>query len=418
MSRITTGITTGAMTRFMTTNRAGNRGSLLLAAAVCLGLSLLVAGCEKKVTADQNAEAATGPTPAVVEADLDATNFKVDHAERFPLVTAGEHSAAPELNVTGVVSPDVSLQVPVPSLATGRIVEIDARLGDDVKKGLILFKVQSNDIAGAYSDYRKAVKNEQLAVDNHRLAQIQLDRAKLLFDGGAIPKSTFEIATNGEVAAQTALENARVDVETTSEHLKLLGSDPAHPSGIVAVFAPVSGTITDQQIQGQSGVQALTPPNPFTISDLSHVWIICDVYENNMAQVRVGEYADIHLVAYPDRVLKGRISNILPIVDPNLRTAKVRLQVENPGLMRLGMFVTATFHGETSEKRATVPSTAILHLHDREWVYTPIEKGHFRRLEVVAGNMLPNNMQEIVSGLKPGTQVVSNALVLQTTVEQ
>jgi cobalt-zinc-cadmium efflux system membrane fusion protein len=137
-----------------------------------------------------------------------------------------------------------------------------------------------------------------------------------------------------------------------------------------------------------------------------------------MAQVRVGEYADIHLVAYPGRVLKGRISNILPIVDPNLRTAKVRLEVENPGLMRVGNFVTATFHGETSERRATVPSAAILHLHDREWVYTPIQSGHFRRVEVIAGNMLPDNMQEIVSGIKPGAQVVSNALVLQTTVEQ
>ena len=135
--------------------------------------------------------------------------------------------------------------------------------------------------------------------------------------------------------------------------------------------APVSGTITDQQITNQSGVQALTPPNPFTISDLSHVWIICDVYENNMAQVHIGEYADIRLNAYPDRVLKARISNILPIMDPNIRTAKVRLEVENPGMMRLGMFVTATFHGLTTEKHATVPATAILHLHDRDWVYTP-----------------------------------------------
>jgi cobalt-zinc-cadmium efflux system membrane fusion protein len=185
------------------------------------------------------------------------------------------------------------------------------------------------------------------------------------------------------------------------------------------VTAPVSGTITDQQITNQSGVQALTPPNPFTISDMSHMWIICDVWENNMSQVRVGEYADVHLAAYPDKVLKARISNILPIVDPTIRTAKVRLEVANPGLMRLGMFVTATFHGEAMEKHATVPSTAILHLHDREWVYTPAgAAGRFRRMEVVAGSMLPDKMQEVVSGLKPGTPVVSNALVFQNTVEQ
>ena len=122
---------------------------------------------------------------------MDANNFKVDHPEQFPLATAGEHVAAPELNVTGVVSPDVSRQVPVPSLATGRIVEIDARLGDEVKKGQLLFKVRSTDIAGAFSDYRKAVKNEQLT-------KIQLDRANILFEHGAIPKSAQEIAQNAE----------------------------------------------------------------------------------------------------------------------------------------------------------------------------------------------------------------------------
>jgi cobalt-zinc-cadmium efflux system membrane fusion protein len=180
----------------------------------------------------------------------------------------------------------------------------------------------------------------------------------------------------------------------------------------------VSGTITDQEITNQSAVQSYTAPNPFTISDLSRVWIVCDVWENNMSQVHIGEYADIHLVAYPNRVLKGRISNILPIIDPNIRTAKVRLEVENPGLMRIGMFVTATFHGETAERHATVPASAVLHLHDRQWVYTPLGDGAFRRQEVVAGNMLPDNLQEIVSGINPGDQVVSNALVFQNTVEQ
>lgn len=378
---------------------------LFFQGAACVALSLLIAACEKKVTAQENALAATtGPAPTTVHSDFDSNNFKVEHPEQFPLATASEHVAAPELNVTGVVSPDVSRQVPVPSLATGRIIEIDARLGDTVRKDQLLFKVRSTDIAGAYSDYRKAVKNEQLT-------KIQLDRSKLLFEHGAVPKSALEVAQNAE-------DNAQVDLETTTEHLRLLGSDPDHPSGIVQVFAPVSGVITDQQITDQSGVQALTPPNPFTISDISHVWIVCDVYENQMSQVHIGEYADIHLAAYANRVLKGRISNILPIMDPNIRTAKVRLEVENPGLMRLGMFVTATFHGETREKHAAVPATAILHLHDREWVYTPLGNGTFRRLEITAGDMLPGNMQEVTSGIRPGDQVIASALVFQNTVEQ
>jgi cobalt-zinc-cadmium efflux system membrane fusion protein len=106
------------------------------------------------------------------------------------------------------------------------------------------------------------------------------------------------------------------------------------------------------------------------------------------------------------------------VLDPTLRTAKVRIEVRNPGVMRVGMFVTATFHGQKSETHAAVPATAILHLHDRDWVYVPSGDKKFRRVEVTSGGTLPNKMQEIVSGVQPGQQVVSNALVLQNTVEQ
>ncbi|MBV9405887.1 MAG: efflux RND transporter periplasmic adaptor subunit, partial [Acidobacteriaceae bacterium] len=135
-------------------------------------------------------------------------------------------------------------------------------------------------------------------------------------------------------------------------------------------------------------------------------------------QVQLGEFADIRLTAYPDKLLSARISNIGPILDPNIRTAKVRLELENPGLMRLGMFVTATFHGPHREKYASIPAAAILHLHDREWVYTPAGNGYFRRLEVVSGNMLGDGMQQILRGISPGAQVVSNALDLQHTVSE
>jgi len=367
---------------------------------VFLALASFLTGCNEGKP-DPKAEA---PPAATVVPDLDANNFKVDHPEQFPMVTAIEHKAAPALNVTGVVQPDINRAVPVISLAAGRVVEIKARLGDTVTKGQLLLRVRSNDVSGAYQTYLKAENDE-------RLARVQLQRAQILYDKGAVAKSALE-------QAEDAAQDAKVDLEHAIEQLKTIGVDKDHPSGIVDITAPISGVITDQQVTNSSGIQGLGSPNPFTISDLSYVWIICDVYENDLDAVHMGEFADIHLNAYPNQALKGRIDNISSVLDPSIRTAKVRLEVANPGLMRVGMFVTATFYGKQAETRAAVPAAAILHLHDREWVYTPVSAGHFKRLEVTTGNMLPGNMQEVVSGIKPGDQVVSNALALQNTVEQ
>jgi len=369
-------------------------------AVLCLTLPLFLVSCNEG-KANPQAEA---PPKTEVVPDFDPSNFQVDHPDQFPLVTAIAYKAAPSLNVTGVVQPDIARAVPVVSLAAGRVVEVKARLGDVVKKGQLLLRVQSNDVSGAYQTYLKAVNDE-------RLAHVQLDRAQLLYDKGAIAKSALE-------TAQTAEQDATADLNAALEQLRLLGVDKDHPSAIVDVVAPISGVITDQQVTNAAGVLGLSGPNPFTISDLSYVWIMCDVYENDLDAVHVGESADIRLTAYPNQVFKGRIDNVLPILDPNIRTAKVRIEVPNPGLMRVGMFVTATFYGKRPETRAAIPTTAILHLHDREWVYAPLGNGHFKRLEVVTGNQVPGDLQEIVSGLKPGDQVVSNALPMQNTVEQ
>jgi cobalt-zinc-cadmium efflux system membrane fusion protein len=366
---------------------------------IAIAAILILQGCGK-VKGDAAAEA---PPQAKVESEQDLTVIQVDHAEQFPLASATEHASTSQLVVTGTVNPDVARTVPVISLASGRIVDIGARLGDTVKKGQVLLRVRSDDISLAYSDYRKAVADEVLA-------RTQFERAKLLFDHGAISQNDFQVAEDTE-------DKAKVDVETTSEHLRLLGGDLDHPTGIVDIIAPISGVITDQQVTNAAGVQALGT-NPFTISDLSYVWVVCDVYENDLSTVHLGESADIRLNAYPDKLFKGTISNIGPTLDPAIRTAKVRLEVQNPGLMRLGMFVSATFHGQKKETRAAIPATAVLHLHDRDWVYVPAGDKKFRRVEIIAGDSLPNNMQEVISGIHAGQQVVVNALVLQNASDQ
>jgi cobalt-zinc-cadmium efflux system membrane fusion protein len=370
------------------------------AISLLLLLSLFAVSCSNK--SDPQAEA---PPPLKVERVEDRNVFQIDHPERFQLTQAVEHLATPQLRVTGTVTPDILRAVPVISIATGRVVEIDARLGDTVKKGQVLLKVQSADIAAAFSDYRKAVADEQLA-------KTQLERAKLLYDKGAISLNDLQVAQDTE-------DKAKVDVETTAEKLRVLGNQSLDkPSGIVEIRAPISGFITDQQVTNAAGVAGLGSPNPFTISDLEYIWVLCDVYENDLGNVRLGEKAEIRLNAYPDQVFSGTIGNIGPVLDPNIRTAKVRIEMHNPGLMRPGMFVTATFHGHQKQKRAAVPATAILHLHDRDWVYVPLQNRQFRRTEVVGGDMLPDKMQEVVSGITPGQQVVANALEFQNSAEQ
>jgi len=370
--------------------------SLLLVFAMVAALSM--AGCGSKDNA-----AAEAPPPATVVPGLDVTHFAVDHPERYPVATAVQYEAPSKLVVTGAVYPDVARTVPVVTLASGRVVDIRARLGDTVKKGQLLLRIRSDDVSGGYDAYRKAVADELLA-------RKALDRAKLLFEHGAIAEQDLEAAQDNEDDAKTTLD-------TATEHLKLLGNDPEHPNNIVDITAPISGEITDQEVVNGSTIQSYSA-NPFTISDLSSVWIVCDVYENDITTLGVGEAADVHLNAFPDKVLKGRVSNIGALLDPTIRTAKVRIEVPNPGMiMRIGMFATATFYGLKKETYTSVPATAIIHLHDRDWVYMPAPNDMFQRVEVKSGDQLPNKMAQVLSGLQPGQKVVSNALALQTAID-
>jgi cobalt-zinc-cadmium efflux system membrane fusion protein len=205
-----------------------NRNIVFAATAVlCIGFCAASCG-EDKLGANEGA-----PPPLKVESVQDRNLFTVDHPDRFPLTKAIAHDAPSELRTTGVVTPDISRTVPVISIAAGRVVDIKARLGDVVKKGQVLLLLQSSDIAGAYSDYQKAVADE-------KLSQTQLERAKLLYDKGVISQNDFQIAEDTDA-------KAKVDLKTSAEKLRVLGTaNLDQPSGTVEVRAPISGVITDQ----------------------------------------------------------------------------------------------------------------------------------------------------------------------------
>lgn len=363
--------------------------------------TLVLAGCASKGTPNP---AAGAPPPANVVEEPDLNIVKVDHPEHYALVEAQSTVERPEIHAVGTVTPNVEKSVPVVSLAAGRVVGIYAKLGDDVTKGQLLLEVLSNDITNAFQTYRQAVADEVLA-------KKQLDRARLLYEHGAIALNDLQIAEDTE-------EKARVAREAAAQAIRTLGGDPSHEDPVVKIYAPVSGTIVEQNVTQSASVH--TPdnqPNLFTIANLSTVWVICDVYENDLPSVRLGDIADLELNAYPGRVFHGRISNIGKILDPNIRTAKVRIDLANPGMMRANMFVTATFYGLNGKTYALVPSGAVLHLHDRDWVFVPHGNGEFLRTEVHAGRFV-DGKQVILSGISPGQKMVNDALALSAETEQ
>lgn len=379
--------------------------SLLRTTACALAVCLALAGCGKKFN-----PASGEVSPAAVNESGNAALVTVADPEQYPVVAAGHIEQPDELTVTGSVFPDISREIPVISMANGRVVDIRAQLDDNVKKGQLLFSVESPDISNAFDTYVKAAADEQLA----NKADV---RAQDLYQHGALSQAMLEQAEDAE-------KDAKADLTAAEQQLKIFGVDKDHPSPIVNVYAPTSGVIVAQNITNAAatGVSLSGTATAFTIADLRTVWVLCDAYENDLPKVHLGQEAKIHLTAYPGKLLTGRVSDIGPVLDPMIRTAKVRIEVANPGILRLGMFVTATLESRNGVTHATVPATAILHLHDRDWVFVPAGQKQFKRVEVNGGDMLPGGQEVILSsegapGIKPGDQVVKDVLDLEATAE-
>ena len=328
----------------------------LAGALVCVVLCSTL-GCKGK-SSDAKSEA---PYAVTVQADADPALVQVQNPAAFPLVAAAGYEAPSKLNATGTVTPDVSRTIPVISIASGRVVAIHARLGDSVKKGQLLMEVQSNDVATAFSAYLKAVSDE-------RLTQTQLDRAKLLLDKGAIPTSQLEIAQNAEDDAKSALAAAE-------QQLHVLGVDNDHPTETVKVTSPASRHHRRAERHRRGGRRSHLLPARRTHSP-SPTSRVCgsSAMSTRTTSPRSTSARRRRFASPPTPAKCSRaISDIGAVLDPTIRTAKVRIEVANPGmLLRVGMFATATFFGKATETHASVPATAILHLHDRDWVYLPV----------------------------------------------
>jgi cobalt-zinc-cadmium efflux system membrane fusion protein len=370
--------------------------------AAWLPLVVLTAALIAGLGCSNEAPAAASKAPVTVDPDV----FSVEHPELFKTAKTETRALPTELTANGTVTPDVNRTIHVTSLGGGRVIELKVRLGDSVTKGQTLLVISSPDLAAAMSDYQKAVADEVLS-------RKAMDRAQLLYDKGAIATKDLE-------TAQDAEDKAKVDVSTAEQHVRVLGADPAHPSPLIDLRAPVAGTIVEQNVAGFEGVKSLdNTPNLFTIADLSQVWVVCDVFENDLGDVHLGDSAEIKLNAFGERGFRGTVADISRVLDPTTRSAKVRIVLANPdGALRPGMFAVAKFRSRKTTNRVVVPATAIMRLHDKDWVFRKEGDKNFRRVAVQADGLAPDGMQEIREGVKPGDEVVANALEFSSEVAE
>ncbi len=358
--------------------------------------SFLIVSCDKAKEADEKTK--------LSEQIVVSTNpnlIEIPHPEDFPVVKADSRMLPEELAANGVIAPDIGRTVAINVLGGGRVVEIHAKLGDSVKKGQLLLKMHSPDLANATAVLKQARANELLA-------QRQYDRYKFLYENGEI------VAQKELHSVENALIDAKADTENAVTQVKLLNGNPKHPSAYIELRAPIDGTIVEQNVALGATVKSMdTTPSLFTIADLSTVWLLCDIYENNLAQISLGYHAKIRFNAYSDRIFLGKVSNISSILDPQTRNAKVRIELDNPeGILRPGMFATATLVSESKTPQIVIPSSALFRMHEKYWVFFPRGGNKFQRAEVQAGAMQSDGYQQISTGLQTGEEIVANPLLL------
>lgn len=382
--------------------------------ALALALALVVAGAaaalwwSRPSLAPPPAAATRNPAPPADAAQPSGSEGRVsltpEMASRAgiaiePVMTAMESG---ELRLPGTVQPDAYRQVIVTSLVPGRVTAVSAALGDHVTAGQALAQIFSPALADAQSAF--AAKQAEV-----KAVGAQLERTERLVAIGAASRQELELLGAEHTRHMTELASARA-------RLSLLGVPASridhldHAASISAgsvVAAPIAGVITERSVNVGLNVETTTPL--FTVVDLSRVWIEGDVYEADLASVRVGSTVTIATDAYPDLSLQGKVTYIDPAVRPETRTAKVRVEVPNrDGRLKLGMFARIIVRLESARAVLSVPRSALQTVGDLQIVYLedPRRPGDFidRAVQVEDSG---GERVRIVAGLKAGDRIVT-----------
>ena len=318
-------------------------------------------------------------------------------------VAAVKGTSTTGLHLPGVVQPNAYKDVAVTALVSGRITQVRAELGQRVMLNEALATVYSPELADAQTAFI-AARAAHLAHDQRQA------RTQRLYAIGAASRQELE---------SLEAERTRMDqeVETARARLVLLGIPEertqrlASPLDVVTtleVRAPIAGVITKRNANPGLNVDLSTPL--FTVTDLSSVWVIADLYERNFATVGVGSPATITTTSYPGLELKGRVDYIDPQVEEQTRTAKLRVEIPNAGnRLRLGMFVDVSIAERSPRPVVLIPKAALQTVGTQSVVYVAAngEPGRFLQREVLAGDSI-GNLVAVLEGVQPGDLVVTD----------
>src|SRR5215470_358054 len=306
------------------------------------------------------------------------------------------------IQLPGTVTADAYREVKVVPVVGGIVTKVHVELGAAIKRGAPLATLFSPELAEAQTKY---LSMRAMLVADHQ----KLQRTQQLVAIGAVSRQALEDITAVHASHATEVEAAR-------QRLLLLGLSRTHVEALtnasqivsdVTVPAPSTGVITSRT--ANLGQVVSLGQELFVVTDLSQVWVIGDLYEQDFQTVRVGSEAALTTPAYPTLTRRGRVTYIDPRVDPQTRTAKVRVEVPNPeGRLRLGMYVTLAFTTPSDERTVVIPRAAVQTIGERQVVFVPVpdEEGKFLARSVQVGP-LRGDLVTIRSGVRPGEVVVT-----------
>jgi membrane fusion protein, heavy metal efflux system len=340
----------------------------------------------------------------------------------FKIEPVGLLSFRPEQVTEGNIAVDDNLTTPVFSHYSGRVIKIIARLGDVVEPGAPLFVIHASEFVQAQNDLITALANLQTARSQLSMAQTTEKRAHELYlaQGGAL--KDWQQAQTDLITAQNTVRADEIALHAVRSRLRILGktdqeiasleAEPTQKLNPVAtVTAPIAGTVTQRQIGvGQYiNSEANGATNPvFTISDLSTVWLIANVREADAPLMHVGEPVEVHVLAFPGRVFKAKISWVGPSIDSNTHRLSVRADVENPrGELKPGMFANFSIITGEAATAPAVPQRAIVYEGDTARVWVAEDDGTIAARSIGTGR-IADGMVEILAGVSPGEKVVTS----------